>query len=272
MRYLYHDWVSPGSRLIRLLLSEKKLKFTLYAEAFWQHRTSFLRLTPEGQIPLLIEGVSFDPVTANHAPGSELPGSELPGSELFEQKLFVISQQIEIDHTISFPTTSNGFVIAGTEVILDYLACQYPERSLLSENVLVRLEVIRLVTYFQTSFCRDVVTPLVHEKIIKRLYTAEATDSIALRTAKQNIDPYLSYLDWLVQRRHWVAGNALSLADLAAGASISCLDYLAEINWSNYPEARNWYRRLKSRPSFHPILQDSLSGVRPPEWYANPDF
>ena len=69
-----------------------------------------------------------------------------------------------------------------------------------------------------------------------------------------------------------LACNQMSLADLAAGAHISCLDYLDEIKWSKWSGLKEWYQKLKSRPSFRPLLKDTIPGLRPPRHYADLDF
>jgi glutathione S-transferase len=53
---------------------------------------------------------------------------------------------------------------------------------------------------------------------------------------------------------------------------LSVIDYLGDISWDKYDEARVWYSRIKSRPSFRPILADHIAGLPPPSHYANLDF
>ena len=50
------------------------------------------------------------------------------------------------------------------------------------------------------------------------------------------------------------------------------IDYFGDVPWDAYPKAKEWYARLKSRPSFRPILADNLPGIAPPPHYANLDF
>ena len=68
------------------------------------------------------------------------------------------------------------------------------------------------------------------------------------------------------------AGAALSHADLAAAAHLSCIDYLGDVPWEVNAQARDWYARIKSRPSFRPLLADQLTGMPPPRAYADLDF
>ncbi|MEC9207847.1 MAG: glutathione S-transferase family protein, partial [Pseudomonadota bacterium] len=52
----------------------------------------------------------------------------------------------------------------------------------------------------------------------------------------------------------------------------SCLDYIDDVPWADHRLAREWYARLKSRPSFRPILADHIPGEPPPRHYADLDF
>ncbi|TIS16576.1 MAG: glutathione S-transferase family protein, partial [Mesorhizobium sp.] len=68
------------------------------------------------------------------------------------------------------------------------------------------------------------------------------------------------------------AGNKVTYADLAAAATLSVLDYLGEIDWREHAAAREWYTRVKSRPSFRPLLTDRVRGLSPVSHYADLDF
>ena len=83
---------------------------------------------------------------------------------------------------------------------------------------------------------------------------------------------HLVYLGWLAETRRWLAGSHVSLADFAAAAHLSMLDYQGDIDWSLYPAAREWYARMKSRPSFRPLLADRVGGMAPPAHYSDLDF
>ena len=79
----------------------------------------------------------------------------------------------------------------------------------------------------------------------------------------------------LLNTYHAVAREGIeeiSAADLTAAAHLSCLDYLGDVPWDEHPVAKEWYARLKSRPSFRPLLADHWPGTNPPEHYANLDF
>ncbi len=55
MRTLYHLWLSPFSRKVRLVLAEKNLTFHMEVEQTWERRREFLALNPTGEVPVLVE-------------------------------------------------------------------------------------------------------------------------------------------------------------------------------------------------------------------------
>ena len=127
-----------------------------------------------------------------------------------------------------------------------------------------RVEVRRLMSWFNDKFFAEVSGPLVTERFYKR-HMPVATgggspDTEVLRAARHNIRYHLAYIGWLVRTRDWLAGERLSYADLAAAAHLSAVDYLGDVPWNEDEAAKNWYARVKSRPSFRPILAETLAG------------
>lgn len=170
--------------------------------------------------------------------------------------------------------------LCGASVISEYLdetsGIMKRDRRLLAEDPFQRAEIRRLTEWFLQKMEQDVTRPLVRERIFKLQMTHEqgggAPDSKVLRASRANIRQHMKYLSWLAGTRQWLAGDRLSYADLAAAAAISALDYLGEIDWSEFPVAKDWYQRLKSRPSFRPLLAERVRGVTPVSHYADLDF
>lgn len=174
----------------------------------------------------------------------------------------------------------NRIVVSGGSVIAEYLfetrGQRFGEEILMPQTPADRAEARRLVAWFGQKMNSEVTAYLVHEKLIKRLMPVGegggAPDSAAIRAARSNIRYHLNYVGWLAERRNWLAGRALSLADLAAAAELSCIDYLGEVPWEEDEKAKAWYARIKSRPSFRPLLADIVRGAPPARDYANLDF
>ena len=165
-----------------------------------------------------------------------------------------------------------GLVIADAAAICEYLDEAYPERPMIGADPAARAETRRLVAWFDRKFDDEVTRNLVGEKLMKRFMGLGQPDSDAIRAGLHNIHHHLAYIAWLAERRRWLAGADFSLADIAAAAHLSCIDYLGDVPWDDHADAREWYARVKSRPSFRSILADHIPGLPPPEHYADLDF
>jgi len=182
--------------------------------------------------------------------------------------------------TLPVLVENDGPPICGASVIMEYLdetrGYAMGDRRLMPGHAESRAEVRRLVDWFLGKFDSEVVGYLVHEKIFKleipRDKGGGAPDSAVLRAARANVRHHLKYVGYLAGTRDWLAGPKLTFADLAAAATLSCADYLGEIAWDDDEQARHWYSRIKSRPSFRPILADVIPGVAPSAHYAELDF
>jgi glutathione S-transferase len=165
-----------------------------------------------------------------------------------------------------------GLVVCDSQAITDHLEEAHPATGLLGEGQAQRNEARRLVAWFDTKFNREVTELLWREKLVKRWARRGFPRSEVVREGAQSIRFHLAYIDHLYQGRKWLAGDELSLADIAAAAHLSVLDYLGDVPWDTAPGARDWYAKMKSRPSLRPILMDRLIGLKPPPHYDDPDF
>ena len=171
----------------------------------------------------------------------------------------------------------SGLAVAGPEAVAEYLEeTRGGHKSLIPGNAVARAEVRRLVAWFDVKFYTEVSEPVLTEKVIRRFVQMPdgrgSPDMQRMRAGLAMLKPHLDYLALLAEERSWLAGHELSLADLAAAAHISALDYLGEINWPDHPVAQMWYSRIKSRPSFRALLADTIPGVAPSAHYADLDF
>ncbi|PKP79210.1 MAG: glutathione S-transferase [Alphaproteobacteria bacterium HGW-Alphaproteobacteria-3] len=169
-----------------------------------------------------------------------------------------------------------GEPVSGATPIAEYLEETAPGVKLLPEEPLARAEVRRLVDWFDRKFAAEVSDGLIFEKVTRRFLSAAdgggAPDMIVVRAALHNLRYHLDYICYLMEERNWLAGEALTLADLTAAAHLSCLDYVGDVPWAQYQGAKDWYVRIKSRPGFRGILADHVAGMPPPKLYANLDF
>lgn len=222
MRTLYHVWLHPFSRKVRLALAEKKLEFELQIEKIWERRTAFLAMNPAGDVPVLVE--------------------------------------------------PDGMILSNSQVICEYLEEVYPEVNLLGADSIQRAETRRLIGWFDGKFNAEVTDNLVGQKLMKRFLKQGEPHGPSIRAGHVNIHYHLDYIGFLTEKRKWLAGEQFSLADITAAAHLSSIDYIGDVPWEQHHAARDWYSRVKSRPSFKPLLEDRIPGFTPVEHYENVDF
>jgi glutathione S-transferase len=144
--------------------------------------------------------------------------------------------------------------IPGPGIIAEYLdeahGAGMEERRLLPKTMGDRIEVRRLMGWFNEKFFEEASNPLV----------------------TVNVRYHLAYIGWLARTRNYLAGDRLTYADLAAAAHLSAIDYLGDVPWIEDDAAKAWYARVKSRPSFRPLLSEWLAGVPASRTYVDLDF
>ena len=166
----------------------------------------------------------------------------------------------------------DGTTLCGANTICEYLDEVYPEPPLLGRTPVARAESRRLADWFDGKFHREVTRHLAGEKLTRRISDNAAPDSRALKAGRENIHTHLQYIAWLTERRSWLAGDHVTVADISAAANISLVDYCGDVPWQDHPLAKEWYARFKSRPSIRPLLRDTVTNIPPATVYADLEF
>ncbi len=170
--------------------------------------------------------------------------------------------------------------VVGASVISEFIdetrGALKRDRRLYPEDPGGRAEVRRIMDWCLGKLDSEVTRHAVHERVSKRQMPGHLgggpPDSQILRAVRSNVASHLRYLGWLASERDWLAGSRLTQADLSAAAALSVLDYMGEINWDVDEQLKQWYARIKSRPSFRPLLADRIRGMPPAPHYADLDF
>ena len=202
-------------------------------------------------------------------------------ADLSEEKPWEWRQEfLELNPAGTLPVLvpDEGEPIAGAYAISEWLSDTLDERPIhgfqpFPGDAATRGEVRRLADWFHHKFQEEVTDYLVVEKVFRRFGPQSASPNMeAVRAGRDNLRYHLAYVGHLTETRSWLAGDAMSFADLAAAAHLSALDYLGEVPWEEFDAAKNWYALIKSRPSFRPLLQDRVAGFTPSGTYSDLDF
>lgn len=216
-----------------MLIAECGKPMVLKEERVWERRVEFLTVNPAATLPIMVED-GGDPICGINA----------------------------ISHYFFETYTSENLDAKAWKILPDDLA--------------ERAEVRRLVDWFDQKFAQEVTVNIVGEKIIRRFTPDELgggpPDMKVIHVGSSNIKIHLRYIEYLLQTRDWLAGQSMSWADLSAAAHLSCVDYLGHVPWDDFATAKDWFVRIKSRPSFRPLLSDRIPGAPPAAHYVDLDF
>lgn len=166
----------------------------------------------------------------------------------------------------------DGIMMSESAAICEYIEETRPEPSLLPSDPVARLEVRRLVNWFDDKFHSEVTSKLLYERVNKKMMKLGYPDSTNVKAGAKAIKYHLDYMTWLLDHRRWLAGDKMSLADFAAAAHLSSLDYISDVDWNRSEIVKDWYAKIKSRPAFRALLADQVSGFPPPKHYNDLDF
>lgn len=166
----------------------------------------------------------------------------------------------------------DGRMMSESAAICEYIEETRPEPPLMPRDPEARFEVRRLVSWFDDKFHNEVTSKLLYERVNKKMMKAGYPDSANVKAGARAIKYHLDYMAWLLDHRRWLAGDAMTLADFAAAAHLSSLDYISDVDWNRSAVVKDWYAKIKSRPAFRSILADQVPGFPPPAHYADLDF
>lgn len=166
----------------------------------------------------------------------------------------------------------DGMIMSESTPICEYIEEKHPEPALMPRGAEARYEVRRLVSWFDDKFHSEVTSNLLYERVNKKITGEGYPDSRNVKAGAKAIRFHIDYMAWLLDQRRWLAGDAISLADFAAAAQLSSLDYISDVDWHRSQTVKDWYAKIKSRPAFRAVLADAVPGFPPPAHYADLDF
>jgi glutathione S-transferase len=143
-----------------------------------------------------------------------------------------------------------------SHAILRYLAARYGADRFWSDSPAVRSQVDEWVDWSQTAF-----QPEFMSGIFWGYYRTpeELRSWSAIKASIQHCANYISLLDTILTRRPYIAGESLSLADIALG-SLMYRYFELDLGKPTAPAVEEWYKRLRARAAYqHNVMTPFVS-------------
>ena len=222
MYKLYYMSMCAPSRAAKIILNEKSIQFHSISEPLWQRRLEFLKINPEGELPVIID--------------------------------------------------NKNTAIIGYFSLAYFLEEDEQQKNLIGKCALSRLEIRRICKWFDDKFNKEVYENIVEERVFKSLKGLGNPSNEFLKAGRVNLKNHENYIEWILSKRTFIAGEIFSIADIISASYFSTLDYLGEIDWERINFTKKWYAKIKSRPSFRDILEEKLFSIPASKNYKNLDF
>lgn len=169
---------------------------------------------------------------------------------------------------LEFP---DGTVMTDAGACAEYIDEIEPEPRLMPASPLARAQARRWSNWLDGPLWRSVTDIVLQERVLARHGRAVTGGPEALKASLAVLRTCLAQVEQQVEREGSLV-DATTIADLSLAAHLSCLDYFGDVPWQACPATREWYARIKSRPSFRPLLNETLPGFAPVAHYADLDF
>lgn len=191
-----------------------------------------------------------------------------PGEEALAAANPALTTPVLIDE----PPTGGEIAVAPALAIAEYLEETQRDPPLLPATSAGRAEARRLYSWFDAKFEAEVNALIIRRRIDAGGRGRRWGEPEPLAQMAGALAWHLDYLSYLLERRAFLAGDRLTIADLAGAAHLSVNDYFGLVPWTDFPDVKAWYSRMKSRPAMRPILAERLDGAAPASHYADLDF
>lgn len=165
-----------------------------------------------------------------------------------------------------------ALMMSESQAICEFLDETHPTPPLVPRDPEGRYEMRRLCSWFDDKFYHEVTLKLLGERVFRKLMGTGYPDSANVKAGAKAVKFHLDYMAWLLEKRRWLAGDEMTLADFAAASHLSCLDYISDVDWHRSEAVKDWYAKIKSRPAFRSLLADQLPGFPQPSHYSDLDF
>lgn len=151
----------------------------------------------------------------------------------------------------------NGKYLSDSHAISTYLIVKYgnsEDHSLYPKDFYIRARIDQRL-HFDSGILFSSLVPFIRSLREEGTFEhAEAHIKLANKA--------LSTVEKFLENDPFLVGNQVTVADLAAGATVSYFKFLVEINAVKYPKMCEWLDRLKTVPYFNETISENVEDFR----------
>ena len=171
----------------------------------------------------------------------ELQNVELPKGEQRRPEYLAVNPMGKV------PVLVDGdFVLPESAAIMIYLAESKPGNTLYPVERHARAEINRWL-FWAANHWAPAIGALAFEKVLKPRFYNREPDAAQIQRQEHLIESFAKVLDAHLAKRQWVAGNTLTLADIAIAAGFASP---AQLSIQSWPHIATWFERIRALPAW----------------------
>ena len=145
------------------------------------------------------------------------------------------------------------FVLWEGNAILAYLAARQPERTLWPATGHAQADVMRWLIWQAAHLDAEAWGMVAFEKNSKAVLNLGEPDPAFVMRGEQNFARFVAVLDQSLTGRRWLAGDSMTIADLAVGQVVPSAARLG-LAIDGFPAVEAWYGRMAALPAWQSAL------------------
>jgi glutathione S-transferase len=159
------------------------------------------------------------------------------------------AELVKVNPNNKVPVLVDGnFVLWESIAIMQYFCDRTPSQQLYPIDARERAEVNRWLSWAQAHWS-PAIGGISWENVWKKLALGEGPDISQVKRQEAFLAQFATVLDNHLANRTWLAGDAITLADIAVGVPIM-MTKLARLPLRPYQNIQAWYARLQELPAW----------------------
>lgn len=154
-------------------------------------------------------------------------------------------------------------VLADSAVICAYLERKHPEPSLYPDDDYEYARALWFEKYADYEIAMNCTFAIFRNRVVMRLLGKECDEDKVQKALTEKLPPLMDYLEREIEGKTFLAGDKLTVADIAMASQFVNLQHGGEtVDQSRWPNMAAYIGRLHERPAFHQQIEKESGFVR----------
>ncbi len=154
-------------------------------------------------------------------------------------------------------------ILPDSSVICDYLEHKFPEPALYPGDPYLRARALWFEEYADSGLASQCLRGLFFERVVKKSMRQPCDEALVAETLAVKIPPLFDYLEGEIGSRHFLVGDAFSIADIAVATMIANFEHSGEaVDRARWPQLARYVAAILARPAFKACLDEERPVVQ----------